>query len=116
MVRHQVVELLGQTHDPGEQRNALPLQTIGIAGAVVPFVVVRNDLAHFGRQVQGVNHPRADLGMVLRHLLLPYIQLAGLGEGPVVLSRNFPDVMQKCPECERAPLRLAQVQTLAQQV
>ncbi len=115
MVCHQVVELLSQTHDPGEQRNALPLQTIRIAGAVVPFVVVRDDLAHFGRQVQRANHPRAELGMVLQRLLFPRIRLAGLGEQPV-LSRNVPDVMQKRSECEGVPLRLAQVQALAQKV
>src|SRR2546430_3613171 len=94
------VEGITCVHDPRSDRNHFPFQSVGIASAVPPLVVMMDDLGNlslfrvFGKNLSAFNRVRLDDFVFLGG------QLSGLEENRVG-DRDLPQVVQNPPDSDR---------------
>ncbi|OPZ60619.1 MAG: hypothetical protein BWY87_00363 [Deltaproteobacteria bacterium ADurb.Bin510] len=107
----QVAEGLDHGHDAGADRNGMPLESIGIAGAIEGLVVVPNDRQTIAQGAEGRKHLAPKAGMAGQLVLL-----WPAGRAPQQLARQIEhaEIMQQSTQVDKLDLVGRQAQGLGQ--
>src|SRR5207249_49247 len=110
----EFIKRVGQPDQTGEEWDGVAFQAIWVAGPVIPFVVVADDLTDCRRQGERLDHASADFRMKFDELVFA-VRLPDDGRKQAFVNAELSDVVQQGADPDHFPLLLGQREPVRQQ-
>src|SRR3989442_1490799 len=110
----EFIKRVGQSDQTGEEGDGVAFQAIRVAGPVIPFVVVADDLTDCRRQGERLDHASADFRMKFDELVFA-VPLPDDGRKQAFVNAELSDVVQQGADPDHFPLLLGQREPVRQQ-